>query len=60
MTSFEIPPAVGSKAKCPVSGETFVVDAETERATHDGKHYAFCCDPCVGKFAANPAKFSKK
>lgn len=58
--AFDAPPPVGTKAKCAVSGETFVVADDTDRAEHDGKHYVFCCSNCVGKFKEDPAKFAKK
>lgn len=55
---FDAAPAVGTKAKCPVSGEVFAVEEDTDRAEHDGKHYVFCCSRCAGKFEADPAKFA--
>ena len=55
---FDEPPAVGTKAKCPVSGDVFVVSEDTERAEHDGKHVVFCCAGCVDKFEANPEKYT--
>lgn len=40
--------------KCPVGGEDIdpAVTAEV-----DGKTYAFCCENCIDKFKADPAKF---
>lgn len=40
--------------KCPVGGEDIdpAVTAEV-----DGKTYAFCCEHCIDKFKADPAKF---
>jgi YHS domain-containing protein len=55
-TKFE----VGQKAHCPVSGEDFVVKAETAQVEHDGKHYAFCCPDCQPAFTKNPAKYAVK
>jgi YHS domain-containing protein len=48
---------VGNKI-CPVSGE--VIGEET-KATYEynGKVYNFCCEGCIGKFKANPAKYIK-
>lgn len=57
---FDAPPPVGTKAMCAVSGEVFTVEADTDRAEHDGKHYVFCCSRCVDKFNADPHKFAHK
>ncbi len=43
------PPRVGDHAICPVTGEKFVVTANTKTATRDGKIYAFCCPECEDK-----------
>lgn len=51
--------AVGTKAKCPVSGESFTVGAKTVQVTYQGKRYAFCCPDCQPAFAKNPAKYAK-
>ena len=51
---------VGDTAKCPVSGETFVVGASSPKTEHDGKTYFFCCGGCKKKFEAEPAKYLKK
>jgi len=48
---------VGDKTKCPVSGEEFVVSADSPTAEHGGKTYYFCCAHCVEKFKATPDKF---
>ncbi|MCB9649416.1 MAG: YHS domain-containing protein [Deltaproteobacteria bacterium] len=58
-SSFDAPPAAGTLAKCPVSGEVFTVEADTDRAEYQGKHYVFCCSKCAGKFEADPTKFVK-
>ena len=50
----------GQKAHCPVTGEEFVVAANTVQAEHEGKHFAFCCADCQPTFAKNPAKFAAK
>ena len=52
--------AVGTAAKCPVSGEDFSVKADTLQVTYDGKRYAFCCPECQPTFAKNPAKYAAK
>ena len=57
----EPPPiAIGTKMKCPVSGENFTVKAKTVQLVYKGKRYAFCCPDCIGDFKANPEKFTKK
>lgn len=50
---------VGEKTTCPVSGEEFVVTADSPKADHNGKTYYFCCPGCDKKFKADPAKFMK-
>ena len=52
--------AVGTKAKCAVSGEDFTVKADTVQVTYAGKRYAFCCADCQPTFAKNPAKYAKR
>jgi YHS domain-containing protein len=52
--------AVGTKAKCAVSGEEFTVDAKTVQVTYAGKRYAFCCADCQPTFAKNPAKYATR
>ena len=49
---------VGDKTKCPVSGEEFVVRADSPKVEHAGKTYYFCCAHCVQKFQANPEKYT--
>lgn len=58
--AFDTAPAVGTMAKCPISGEVFKVEADTDRAEHDGKHYVFCCSNCSEKFNSDPAQFVSK
>ncbi len=48
---------VGDKTTCPVSGEQFVVMADSPSADYQGKTYYFCCANCVGKFKADPTKY---
>jgi YHS domain-containing protein len=56
----EPPPiAVGTKMKCPVSGEDFTVKAKTVQLVYKGKRYAFCCPDCIGDFKKTPEKFAK-
>ncbi len=57
---FDHVPKIGEKAICAVSGEAFVIAADTITAEHGGKYYAFCCDDCAPEFKANPAKFVTK
>ena len=59
-TSFEKQPAKGTWAKCPVSGDTFQVDSDTQFATYNGRVYAFCCPDCKPDFEKNPAKYADK
>ena len=58
--SFDSPPAVGTKAICPVMGSEFTVKKDTTRSEHKGRHYAFCCPGCKPKFDADPAKYTGK
>jgi YHS domain-containing protein len=58
--SFDSKPAVGTWAKCPVSGDVFKIAPDTEFATYEGRVYAFCCEECKPDFDKNPAKFAGK
>ncbi|MBX3212159.1 MAG: YHS domain-containing protein [Labilithrix sp.] len=51
---------VGDTARCPVSGEEFVVEATSPKVEHDGKTYYLCCGGCKKKFEENPGKFLDK
>jgi YHS domain-containing protein len=51
---------VGDRTKCPVSGEEFVVKADSPHAEYNGKTYYFCCSDCPKTFEANPEKFVTK
>ncbi len=51
---------VGDRTTCPVSGEEFVVTAESPKVQHEGKTYFMCCSGCDKKFVAEPAKYLKK
>lgn len=48
---------IGDRSRCPVSGEEFVVEAESPHAEYEGKTYYFCCPHCVEKFKADPKRF---
>ncbi len=52
--------AVGDKTNCPVTGETFVVKADSDKVEYEGKTYYFCCDGCADDFKKEPAKFVEK
>ena len=52
--------AVGTKMKCPVSGDEFTVSAKTTQVVYQNKRYAFCCDDCRPEFDKNPTKFAAK
>jgi len=56
-TSFDSPPAVGTRVFCPVMRHAFTVTETTERSEHAGRHYAFCCGGCKPRFDANPTEF---
>ena len=58
-SSFGAPPPVGTPATCPVMKEEFVVDAQSLRSEHGGRHYAFCCPGCKAKFDADPELYLK-
>lgn len=51
---------VGDVTQCPVSGETFVVTADSPSLEHEGKTYYFCCANCHAKAEADPAKYLSK
>ena len=59
-SSFASQPKVGTKARCAVAGEEFVVKAKTMFSTHEGRVYAFCCADCKPDFDKNPAKYADK
>lgn len=58
-TAFDSPQAVGTKATCPVTGDTFTISAQTAHSEYQGKHYYFCCPACKPQFDADPAKYVK-
>jgi Cu+-exporting ATPase len=51
---------VGDKSRCPVSGEEFVVAADSPKVDLNGKTYYFCCKGCDKKFQADPQKYLNK
>ena len=57
--AFDSPQAVGAKATCPVTGDTFTITAQTAHSEYQGKHYYFCCPACKPQFDADPAKYVK-
>jgi YHS domain-containing protein len=56
---FTSPQKEGTKATCPVTGEEFVIEKDTQHAEYKGKHVYFCCPGCKGKFDKDPEKFTK-
>ena len=57
--AFDAPPPVGTKARCPVSGNELTVAEGTPRSEYKGKHYVFCCPGCKPGFDADPGKYLK-
>ena len=51
---------VGDRTRCPVSGDEFVVAADSPQMEYGGKTYYFCCPGCINKFKADPQKFAAK
>lgn len=51
---------IGDKTLCPVSGEDFVVTADSPKVEVDGKTYYTCCSGCAKKLAADPKKYLAK
>ena len=51
---------VGDRTKCPVSGDEFVVTADSPHAEYNGKTYYFCCAHCPKAFEAHPEKYVTK
>ena len=56
--SFAKAPKAGVKATCPISGREFTVKKNGARSVYKGRHYAFCCPGCKGRFDGDPKKFS--
>ena len=51
---------VGKEAVCPVTGDTFKVNAKTLSASYKGEIYYFCCPGCKKPFLENPEKYLQK
>jgi YHS domain-containing protein len=51
---------IGDKTNCPVSGEDFVVTADSPKVEYQGKTYFMCCPGCAKKFAKEPEKYLSK
>lgn len=58
--SFDKMPPPGTKAVCPVMGETFTVTKKSPHSEHKGRIYVFCCAECKPKFDKEPAKYLTK
>jgi YHS domain-containing protein len=56
---FSKKPAIGTKAKCPVTGDEFTISKDTQFSEYKGKYYAFCCPGCKPQFDKNPEKYLK-
>lgn len=56
--AFDHKPQPGEVAICAVSGEKFLVTAETKVREHNGRWYAFCCDDCGPEFDKDPGSFA--
>lgn len=57
-----VPPGqarMGDRTRCPVTGDEFVVTAESPHAEYEGRTYYFCCADCVAPFQANPAQYTQ-
>ncbi|MCC6285666.1 MAG: hypothetical protein IT439_10290 [Phycisphaerales bacterium] len=44
---------------CPVSGEAFDAEEDPVIVFHEGRQVRLCCEMCIKKFNADPAKFLK-
>jgi YHS domain-containing protein len=51
---------VGDTTTCPVSGEEFVVTAESPHIEYEGKTYYTCCSGCAKKLKEDPKKYLSK
>lgn len=45
---------------CIVTGNTLDSMGDPQSIVHEGQVVKFCCEPCVGKFKNNPAKYLAK
>jgi YHS domain-containing protein len=48
---------VGDITRCPVSGEVFVVTADSTYLDHEGQDVYFCCSSCIRRFQRDPARY---
>ena len=53
-------PKTDDTITCIVSGETIAKSDAKGPVNYDGKNYYFCCNSCLKKFEADPAKFAAK
>ena len=51
------PQFLGNKVVCPVSGEIFNVEPDSEKASYKGKVYFFCRADCAARFNADQKKY---
>jgi len=56
---FTSPQKVGTKATCPVTGESFTIAKDTLHVEYKGKHVYFCCPGCKKSFDKDPDKYTK-
>lgn len=45
---------------CIVTDNALDSMGDTQTIVHEGQVVKFCCEPCVGKFKKNPAKYLAK
>ena len=45
---------------CIVTDNALGSMGDEQRIVHDGREIKFCCEPCVAKFQADPAKYLAK
>ena len=45
---------------CIVTGNNLKSMGDEQTIVHEGQVVKFCCEPCVGKFKKNPAKYLAK
>ncbi len=50
---------IGTKAVCPVTGDTFTISKYTPVVEYNGDTYYFCCSGCDTKFMHNPTQYIK-
>jgi YHS domain-containing protein len=48
---------LGDKTVCLITGDVFVVEAQSASAQYQGKTYYFCCDGCAEDFLKNPSQY---